>query len=48
MTSIDVAVPYSPNDQAIFIPGNIVWVQELPNDKLYKCGVVYRLAAKTF
>jgi hypothetical protein len=48
MTSIDVAVPYSPNDQAIFIPGNIVWVQELANEKAYKCGVVYRLAAKTF
>jgi hypothetical protein len=40
-TLIDVAVPYSPGDQAIFVPARVVYVQELPEQKLYRCGVMY-------
>jgi PilZ domain len=40
-TVIDVAVPYSPGDQAIFVPAQIVYVQELPEQKLYRCGAMY-------
>jgi hypothetical protein len=40
-TLIEVAVPYSPGDQAIFVPAQIVYVQELPEQKLYRCGVMY-------
>jgi len=40
-TLIDVAVPFSPGDQAIFVPAQIVYVQELPEQKLYRCGVMY-------
>jgi PilZ domain-containing protein len=40
-TLIEVAVPYSPGDQAIFVPAQIVYVQELPGQKLYRCGVMY-------
>ena len=40
-TLIEVAVPYRPGDQAIFVPGQIVYVQELPEQKLYRCGVMY-------
>jgi hypothetical protein len=38
---IDVAVPYSSGDQAIFVPAQIAYVQELPEQKLYRCGVTY-------
>ncbi len=40
-TVIDVAVPYSPGDQAIFVSAQIVYVQELPEQKLYRCGAMY-------
>ena len=40
-TRIDVAVPYSPGDQAIFLPAQIMYVQELPEQKLYRYGVMY-------
>jgi hypothetical protein len=40
-TLIDVAVPYSSGDQAIFVPAQIVYVQELPEQKLYRCGAMY-------
>jgi len=40
-TLIQVAVPYSPGDQAIFVSAQIVYVQELPEQKLYRCGVMY-------
>jgi hypothetical protein len=43
---IDVAVPYSPGDQAIFVPAQIVYVQELPEQKLYRCGVMYLRSGK--
>jgi hypothetical protein len=38
---IEVAVPYSRNDQAIFVPAQIAFVQELPEQNLYRCGVTY-------
>lgn len=40
-TLIEVAVPYAPGDQAIFVAGQIVYAQELPEQKLYRCGVMY-------
>jgi hypothetical protein len=45
-TLIDVAVPYSPGDQAIFVSAQIVHVQELPEQKLYRCGVMYLRSAR--
>jgi hypothetical protein len=38
---IDVAVPYSPGGQAIFVPAQIAYVQELPEQNMYRCGVMY-------
>jgi hypothetical protein len=40
-TLIDVAVPYSPGDQAIFVPAQIMYVQELPEQKLHRYGAMY-------
>jgi hypothetical protein len=45
-TAIEVAVPYSPGSNAIFVPAEIAWVVEITKDKLYKCGVIYRLTAR--
>jgi hypothetical protein len=45
-TSIEVAVPYSPGGNAIFVPAEITWVVEITTDKLYKCGVTYRLTSR--
>jgi hypothetical protein len=44
-TEIEVAVPYSPGN-AIFVPAEIAWVLEITEDKLYRCGVVYRLTSR--
>ncbi len=41
-TDIEVAVPYAPGANAIFVPAEIAWVVEITKDKLYKCGVAYR------
>ena len=38
---IDVAVPYFPGDQSIFVPAQIMHVQELPEKRMYRCGVMY-------
>jgi hypothetical protein len=38
---VEVAVPYSPGDQAIFVPAQIAYVQELPEQNMYRCGVMY-------
>jgi hypothetical protein len=43
---IEVAVPYQPGQPAIFIPGKIVFVEELPELRLYRCGVQYLKPAK--
>lgn len=46
-TSIEVAVPYAPGGNTIFVPAEIAWVVEITKDKLYKCGVAYRLTSRT-
>jgi hypothetical protein len=46
-TAIEVAVPYSPGGNAIFVPGEIAWVVEITKDKLYKCGVAYRITSRS-
>jgi hypothetical protein len=42
-TSIEIAVPYSPSPgtQTIFVHARIVFVQELTEEKLFRCGVEY-------
>jgi len=40
-TEIEVAVPYSPGTQAIFVRGQIVHVEELKNERRFRCGVCY-------
>ena len=40
-TMIEIAVPYSPGSQTIFVAGKIVYVQALPEQKLFRCGVAY-------
>jgi hypothetical protein len=40
-TSIEVAAPYSPGAQSIFVHARIAYVQELPEEKLFRCGVEY-------
>ncbi len=46
-TAIEVAVPYAPGGNAIFVPAEIAWVVEITKDKLYKCGVAYRITSRT-
>jgi hypothetical protein len=43
---IEVAVPYSPGGDAIFVPAQIAYVQELPEQKMYRCGVTYLHSGK--
>jgi hypothetical protein len=43
---IEVAVPYSPGDEAIFVPAQIAYVEELPEQKMYRCGVMYLRSGK--
>ena len=38
---IEVAVPYAPGDSAIFVPAQIAWVVELPEQKMWRCGAAY-------
>jgi hypothetical protein len=45
-TEIEVAVPYSPGANAIFVPARIAWVVEIVKDKQYKCGVAYRITSR--
>lgn len=40
-TMLEVAVPYSPGGQAIFVPAQIVYVHETPGEGLFHCGVAY-------
>lgn len=44
---IEVAVPYAPGGNAIFVPARIVWCVEITPDKLYKCGVAYRITSRS-
>jgi PilZ domain len=45
-TDIEVAVPYSPGANAIYVPAQIAWVVEITKDKLYKCGASYRRTSR--
>jgi PilZ domain-containing protein len=45
-TDVEVAVPYSPGSNAIYVPAQIAWVVEITKDKLYKCGVAYRRVSR--
>ena len=38
---LEVAVPYQPGQPAIFVPAQIVFAEELPEQRLYRCGVQY-------
>jgi hypothetical protein len=38
---IEVAVPYQAGTPAIFVSARIVFVQELPDEKFFRCGVAY-------
>jgi len=40
-TLIEVAVPYTPGQPALFIPAQIVFFQELPEQQLFRYGVAY-------
>ncbi len=40
-TEIEVAVPYSPGAQSIFVRAQIVHVTELKQEKRFRCGVCY-------
>ena len=43
---IEVAAPYEAGSQNIFVPARIVFVIELANEKLFRCGVAYSSAGK--
>jgi len=45
-TAIEVAVPYSPGGNAIFVPADIAWVVQLTDGKQYRCGVAYRRVSR--
>ena len=38
---IEIAAPYEPGQPAIFVPAQIVFVEELPEQQLYRYGVQY-------
>jgi PilZ domain len=38
---IDIAVPYAPGQHAIFVPAQVVSVEELPDERLFRCSVQY-------
>jgi hypothetical protein len=40
-TMIEVAVPYAPGGQSIFVPGQIMYVHESPAEGVFHCGVAY-------
>jgi hypothetical protein len=44
---IEVAVPYQPGQPAIFVPAQIVYVEELPEQQLFRYGVQYLKPTKT-
>ncbi len=41
LSEIEVAVPYSPGAHAIFVSGQIVRVEELKQERRFRCGVRY-------
>ncbi|MGH9711679.1 MAG: PilZ domain-containing protein [Candidatus Acidiferrales bacterium] len=38
---IEIAAPYSPGSQSIFVSAQILHVMELTNEKVFRCGVAY-------
>jgi hypothetical protein len=40
-TNIEVAVPYTGGSSDIFVPAQILYVQELDKRRLYRCGAAY-------
>jgi hypothetical protein len=40
-TMIEIAVPYSPGASSIFVPAQILYVQELDEQRSFRCGVAY-------
>jgi hypothetical protein len=38
---IEVAAPYTAGVQNFFVPGEVVYVQELQDEKVFRCGVEY-------
>lgn len=45
-TMIEVAVPYSPGGQSIFVSAQIVYVHETPGEGVYHCGVAYTKSSR--
>jgi len=45
-TLIEIAVPYQKGQPAIFVPGQIVFVEELPEQRLFRYGVQYLKATR--
>ena len=45
-TMIEVAVPYSPGGQSIFVPAQIVYVHETPGEGVCHCGVAYTKSSR--
>jgi hypothetical protein len=45
-TLIEVAVPYSKGQNSIFVPARIVFVEPLPEQSLFRCGVQYLQSTK--
>jgi hypothetical protein len=45
-TLIEVAVPYQHGQPAIFVHAKIVFVEELPEQRLFRCGVQYLQSTK--
>jgi hypothetical protein len=43
--TIEIAAPYSPETQSIFVAGKIVFVQEIPDQNYFRYGVAYVPAA---
>jgi hypothetical protein len=41
MAAIEVSAPYSPGSQNIFVAAQIVHVQELKEERMFRCGVAY-------
>jgi ribosomal protein L33 len=44
---IDVAVPYEPDTASIFVPAQVVYVLELTEEKLFRCGAAYLKGSRT-
>jgi len=38
---VEIAVPYTPGQPALFVPAQIVFIQELPEQHLFRYGVAY-------